>query len=42
LYRDVFYRRQTPARRAKLQPRIEDRAGTGRLVHPKFAQAAAE
>jgi hypothetical protein len=35
LYRDVFYRRQTPARRARLQPRIGDRA-------PKFAQAAAE
>jgi len=27
LYRDVFYRRQTPARRAKLQMRIGDRTG---------------
>ena len=35
LYRDVFYRRQTPACRARLQPRIGNRA-------PKFAQAAAE
>jgi hypothetical protein len=27
LYRDVFYRRQAPGRRARLQRRIEERAG---------------